>query len=130
MGIAAVLEGWWSDRIAARDYQALGPGTQDALAREAGVSKAALDRIVARGSRAGRELPRLLRAVELDPDTLKQRHPGVMRDMQAVCSTCAVASRCRRDLGRLVSRATFETYCPNAATVAALGARTWRRASA
>jgi hypothetical protein len=63
MGIAAVLEGWWSDRITAREYDALGPQARDALARDAGVSREALDRIVARGPRAGQELPRLLQSV-------------------------------------------------------------------
>src|SRR5687768_9766188 len=109
MGVAAVLEGWWSDRIAAREYAALGPQAQDALARDAGVSREALDRIVARGSRTGQELQRLLRAVDLNPDALRQRHSGVLRDMQAVCSTCAVVKRCRRDLGRRVSHVTIET---------------------
>jgi hypothetical protein len=126
MGISAILQSWWSDWNASREYEALGPAGRRALARDAGVATDVLDRIFSRRRSAGQELPRLLRTLDLQPGEVRQRHPDVVRDMQAVCSTCAVARRCRRDLARHVSRATFETYCPNAQTIAALGGRTWR----
>jgi hypothetical protein len=128
MGVAA-LGRWWSDWNAARAYHALGSDLKESLARDAGIPLDMLSRIASRGKSAGQELPRLLRALDLQPGDVRQRHPDVVRDMQAVCSTCAVVRRCRRDLARQVSRATFQTYCPNAQTIAALGERIRRKAA-
>jgi hypothetical protein len=47
--------------------------------------------------------------------------------MQVVCSACAIAKQCRRDLKQGVSRMSFHHYCPDTETIAALEGRTWWR---
>jgi hypothetical protein len=123
MGIVAAVQEWWSDRRAARAYEALGPTERGALARDVGAPEDILERIISRGSKAGEELPRLLQALHLDPETLQRTRPDVMRDMQITCSGCTVAKQCRRDLRQDVSRLTFHHYCPNTETIASVD---WR----
>lgn len=126
MGLITFFGRLRSDRSAARAFDALGPEVRGTLARDLGLSTGMLGRVVSRGGSAGRELPRLLRSVGLQPGDVRQRNPAVTRDMQAVCSTCEEWRRCRRDLERNVAQSTFESYCPNAQTISALGGRTWR----
>ena len=123
MGMAAKVQGWWSDYRVARAYEALQREEREALARDAGIPQETLARLVSRGAAAGTELPRLLEALHLDPETLRRKHPDVMRDLQITCSTCAATKECRRDLGQGIARLTFHQYCPNADTLAALESR-------
>jgi hypothetical protein len=82
---------------------------------------------MARGADAGAELERLLGALYLEAGELQKAHPDTMRDMAIVCSTCAVAKQCRRDLAHGVARLTFHQYCPNTESIAALEGRSWWR---
>jgi hypothetical protein len=127
MGILATARRWWSDRAEARTYEALGRDGREALARDVGIQEEILDRIVARGSRAGEELKRLLKAVYLDPQELRRTRPNAMRQMQTTCAACSVAKQCRRDLDRGVARVAYGTYCPNAELITALQRRSWWR---
>jgi hypothetical protein len=120
----ATLERLKSDWIAARAYSAPGADMRSEMARDVGISVGMLSLLVSRGgSGAGQVLPRLLRAVDLRSGDVRRRYPDVVRDMQAVCSTCTVKRRCRRDLTRPLPHLTFQTCCPNAPTIADLGGR-------
>ena len=120
MGVAAAFERWLSDRAAARAYETLGPEDRDALARDLGLDQDRLSRIVARGSRAGEELPRLLEAVNVDMGEIGRTDPDLLRDMQVTCSTCSVVRACRPHLDSGVARLVYQDYCPNAETISAL----------
>jgi hypothetical protein len=120
MDVAAKLRQWQRDWAAARSFERLGAGERDALARDLGLPEDTLDRIVSRGSGAGAELGRLLEALDLDPDHIGRAEPDVMRDMQITCSLCADVKECRSDLNRGIAGQTFQRYCPNAQTLAAL----------
>ncbi len=111
---------WRSDWSAQREFLALDRAEREALARDVGVAEDRLERALARGSRAGEELPRLLHALSLDRDVILRRHCGVLRDMQAVCSECPVVRSCRRRLDLGQASETYRAYCPNAETIDAL----------
>jgi hypothetical protein len=126
MGVIANLQRWWADQKDRSAFEDLGHEAQEALSRDIGLSLPVLERIVARGSRAGAELPRLLRALGLDPDALARSSPEAMRQMLATCSACSVAKECRRDLEHAVARLTYQVYCPNAQTISVLETSAWR----
>ncbi len=119
MGLMTLISNWRSDRKAGQELTSLETDELGALARDVGLSPDQLIRLTGRGAR--KELPRLLDAVGLAPERIGRAHPDVMRDMSIVCSGCAVARRCRRDLDRgwvpVVQR-----YCPNTETIKALQA--------
>jgi hypothetical protein len=104
-------------RSAARDLEALGPEERDALARELGVSAGALVEIAAFGD----EVARLMLALALDPEQLREQLPRLMCELRLICAGCDSKSRCRSDLarGRAASRS-FTAYCPSARTLAVL----------
>ena len=120
MDVIANLQRWWADQKDRSAFEDLGHEAQEALSRDIGLSLPVLERIVARGSRAGAELPLLLRALDLDPDALGHSSPEVMRQMLATCSACASAKECRRDLEHAVARLTYQAYCPNAETISVM----------
>jgi len=104
-------------RSAARDLEALGPEARDALARELGVSAGALVEVAAFGD----EVARLMLALALDPEELREQLPRLMCELRLICAGCDSKSRCRSDLarGRGASRS-FTAYCPSARTLAVL----------
>jgi hypothetical protein len=122
MDVIATLQRWWADQKDRQAFDDLGPEAQEALSRDIGLSLPVLERILARGSGAGAELPRLLQALALDPDALGHAAPEAMRQMLATCSACGSAKECRRDLDHAVARLTYEAYCPNAQTISVLEA--------
>ena len=121
MDLMTTIWNWRSSRKARHELNALDADELAVLARDVGLPLEHLARLTARGVHAGEEMPRLLRGAGLVPERLERTHPDVMRDMSIVCSGCAAASRCRRDLDRgwvpVVQR-----YCPNAETIKALRA--------
>src|SRR5215210_1031872 len=111
MGVAAALRRWFADWAAARAFDGLSPDQREALAHDMGVSEDVLNQIVSRGSRAGAELPRLLRTLNLDADRIGWTEPDVLRDLQVTCALCADVKDCRRDLDRGIAGQTFQRYC-------------------
>ena len=121
MGLMTTITHWRSGRKAGRELTSLDADGLAALARDVGLSPDQLTRLTARGGRAGEELPRLLDAVGLASERIGRTHPDVMRDMSIVCSGCAAARRCRRDLDRGWAPV-VQRYCPNTETISALRA--------
>lgn len=117
MGLAATIRQWRSNRARAHEFDALGPDQRNALARDIGIPEDVMVHIMARGARAGEELPRLMRSLALDAKWIRHWQPALVRDMSVTCSGCAVADRCRRDLDRGQAHLTYRGYCPNAETL-------------
>ena len=117
MGLAKTIRQWQSNRACAREFAALGPDQREALARDIGVPEDVVVRLVARGTQAGAELPRLMGVLALDPDRIRHKRTALMRDMSVTCSECAVVARCRRDLDRGQTFLSYCGYCPNAETL-------------
>ncbi len=129
MGLGATIGRWQANWAQAHELDALDKDQRDALARDIGVSAEMLPILVARGPDAADELPRLMEALSLDPERIRQIHAALMRDMSVTCSGCTAAVRCRDDLTHKRAPAHFSDYCPNAETLQELScqqARNWK----
>jgi hypothetical protein len=95
------------------------------MARDIGVSKSELHRLVRRGAGAADLLLRRMAVLDLDPKEVRAAEPATFRDLQRVCSMCESKRRCARDMARDCTLAAWRDYCPNAATLQALNAVPW-----
>jgi hypothetical protein len=119
MSIAGALRSWWSDRRAENEYHALPDAERSAIYRDLRVPEDVLDRVVEHGG-TPLELPRMLEALNLDPDAVKRKHSGVMRDLEVTCAGCGEQAHCHRDLDSGAAAEFYDAYCPNAVTMEAL----------
>ncbi|MBJ6127878.1 DUF6455 family protein [Microvirga splendida] len=117
MGLGSKIKEWQANWAQAHELDALDRDQREALARDVGVSAEMLSTLVARGPDAAAELPRLMEALSLDADQVRQIHAALMRDMSVTCSGCTTAVRCRDDLAHGQAPAHFSEYCPNAETL-------------
>ena len=90
------------------------------MANELGVSKQELYALVAKGPQSADELPRMMRALGLNPAIIDQTLGEVMRDLQRHCAMCDHKGECRDDLAAGRAAAHYREYCANAATLDAL----------
>lgn len=95
-----------------------------ALARDSGMSVAELRSIDMRGPRAADLLPRRMTAFHLNLEEIARRDPAVARDLRRVCVLCKSRQRCAKDLARNAPPETWEPYCANSGTLAALNVMT------
>jgi len=114
MGLGTAIKDWQLNWRRQHELDLLDPDQRNALARDIGVPAEMLPILVARGPDAAKELPRLMNAISLDPDQIRQIHASLMRDMSLTCSGCTAAIRCRDDLDRGVASVHYREYCPNA----------------
>jgi len=117
MGLGETIRHWQATWAQAHELDGLDQAQREALARDIGVPAAMLPALAARGPDAAAELPRLMEALSLDADRVRQIHAALMRDMSLTCSGCTVAVRCRDDLQQEQAPAHYAGYCPNAETL-------------
>jgi uncharacterized protein DUF6455 len=120
MTLASMIQHWRSNLTASREFAALGTEGRRALARDIGIPIGALADIISHGARSGGTLGEMMDALAVDPEAVRRHDPAILREMQVTCSGCTSARRCRRDLDRGWAPSTFDAYCPNAPTLAAL----------
>src|SRR5271169_3285697 len=75
-----------------------------------GLSPGELLSVTAKGPHAANELPKLLRALGVDPQKLSSEHPGTMRDLQRICVTCGHKGQCQHDLARGTAAGHYRDY--------------------
>jgi hypothetical protein len=63
---------------------------------------------------------RRMAALELDPERLARRQPGVMRDLERLCSICPTKKRCVKELAQDPDNPAWREHCLNALTLSAL----------
>jgi hypothetical protein len=90
------------------------------IARDIGVSPEELSFFTAKGPHAADELPKLLRALGVDPEKLASVEPAKMRDLQRICVTCGYKGQCRHDLASGTAASDYREYCPNAISLDAV----------
>ncbi len=118
-----IVELWtrWLERQASiREFNSLDATQREELARDTGISPKALESLSAQGPFESVELQRMMDALSLDVDKLKQTHAPVLRDMGMICSECCARSRCRRELDHRMASQNYHDYCPNTQTLSAL----------
>jgi len=90
------------------------------IARDIGVSPEELIFVANKGPHAADELPKLLRALGVDPQKLRSDDPSLMRSLQRICISCGPKDRCQHDLAEGTAGEHFREYCPNAMSLDAL----------
>jgi hypothetical protein len=124
------LQQWWS---AGSKWDALVRELEDAgedgarILHELRLNGGDIARLMAAGTDDALLLGRMMAALGIDADEVARGLPGVMRDLERVCASCASKDRCRHDLDGGDAPATWSGYCPNKATLSALQAVTLSR---
>ena len=84
------------------------------IARDIGVSTEELKFALEKGSHGSDELPRLLRAIGVDPQKLSSTEPALMRSLERICITCGHKEQCQHNLAAGTAVRHYQYYCPNA----------------
>lgn len=120
----AAVRGWARQRRLSRlTRQRLFACDSDEIARiahDVGLSSQELRHMAALGPDAAKLLFERVAALHLDAEALAEREPSTMRDLQRLCSSCAVKKRCQLDLVLIPDDPDWRQYCPNADTLDAL----------
>ena len=95
------------------------------MAHDVGVSASELRVLAKRGPQSANLLLRRMEALDLEQNEVAQIERATFQDLQRVCSMCDCKRRCARDLARKPFDPSWRDYCPNAQTLAALGALPW-----
>ena len=90
------------------------------IARDIGVSPEELISVINKGPHAADELPRLLRALGVDPQKLQSDDPGLTRSLQRICISCGHKDQCQHELAAGTAAEHYREYCPNAMSLDAL----------
>jgi hypothetical protein len=88
-----------------------------AIAGDIGLSTQELEFIASKGPHAADELPKLLRALGVDPQKLASRRGTTLRDLQRICITCGHKAQCQHELTAGTAAAHYHDYCPNAISI-------------
>lgn len=90
------------------------------IAGELGVAPDELRAMAGKGPHGADLLRKLLTALRVDSDEIAKANPGVMRDLQRLCVSCADKKRCAHELAAGTAAGHFHEYCPNSYTLDAL----------
>ena len=122
--VLSTVSEWWRDaRHRWRDLpdvDALPPEKVAAMALELGITDAELKRIVAGADGVPLLLGRRLAALGLDPGEVAALSPLLLADLKRSCNACAERDRCIDDMKSDPLAPGWESYCPNAGTLASL----------
>jgi len=115
---------WYRNWRAARDggfeLQCAGAAEVERIAQELGLSTFELRELVSRPDDSDL-LAKRLSGLNLEPRAMAGSDPCTFRDLQRVCAMCAFKYRCARDLVIDPEQQDWRDYCPNAATLRAIG---------
>ena len=124
--VATVIEmfgDWLKHKADIKELCECNSGDFGRIARELGVTPGDLDRLVRQGPHAADELPKMLKVLGIDEETIARTQPLVLRDMQRVCASCGYKRQCDDDLAAGTAAREYEEYCGNVQTIDALGAK-------
>lgn len=95
------------------------------MARDLRMSTSELRAVAKKGPEAADLLLRRMAALDLDPKEVVRFEPATFRDLQRVCTMCKSHRQCASDFAHGAPVSTWESYCPNTGTLAALSAMPW-----
>ena len=84
------------------------------IARDIGVSPEELRFATSKGPHAADELPKLLRALGVDPQKLASDDPAIIRSLERICISCGHKNHAQHDLAAGTAASHYRDYCPNA----------------
>lgn len=113
---------WWRDLTAAPLVSAVGEVEANKIASDVGVTIPELEAVRHQGAAAAYPMYRRLASLGLDEEQIAREEPGVLHDLQRVCSLCADKKQCLHELKADPSNTHWQDYCPNMPTFEALEA--------
>jgi hypothetical protein len=130
--LLAAIGTWWrnwtNSRAALFEVESLGDAELARVADDAGLSASQLRTLAGKWPDSADLLSQRLAALQLDEAAVRQTEPGVLRDLERVCSLCREKPHCGHDIDRNPIDPEWRTYCPNVETLDALEAeRSMRR---
>jgi hypothetical protein len=124
LSLSDTLARWWSNwRTARRNVAALdccGSEEAERIAHDVGVTAPELRTLAGKWPDSTNLLMCRLAAFKLNPGEIRRKDPGVLQDLQRVCTLCANTEDCAHDLARNPSDPVWHVYCPNVMTIQAL----------
>jgi len=115
----------WFRGSSALDFECCGEAEIERMARDVRMSVSELRAMARKGPKAADLLLRRMAALDLDPKEVARLEPAALRDLQRVCTMCKSHRRCASDFAHDAPLPAWESYCPNAGTLAALSAMPW-----
>jgi len=99
------------------EFGMCGPDEVMRMAKDIGVTPSQLQELVRQGSDSANLLKRMLVALHVDPKTIPDIDPLVMREMNWLCMTCGNKKRCEHELAKGTATEHFHEFCPNAVSI-------------
>ena len=125
-GVADLWRRWTCSDAFTPGLQCDAMGQLEQMARDIGVSPLELQRLARLGPDAADLLMTRMAAMGLDRAEVSEVEPGMLRDMQRACALCSHHRRCTGDMARRPDDESWQSYCPNVATLKALNAMPWQ----
>lgn len=123
-GALSVVTGWWrnwkSRRAAIDELNRCSADETVHIARDVGVNSSELRMLAGQSPDSADLLSQRLAALQLTENEVVRSEPGVLRDLQRVCTVCDEKQRCGHEIDRDPSDPAWRGYCPNAETLGAL----------
>ncbi|WP_137045874.1 hypothetical protein [Pseudolabrys sp. FHR47] len=116
------LAQWWRDLTAAPLVSAVGEVEATKIASDVGVTIPELEAVRHKGAAAAYPMYSRLASLGLDERQIAREEPGVLHDLQRVCSVCVDKKQCLHELKADPGNTHWQDYCPNIPTFEALEA--------
>lgn len=113
---------WWRGWTAVPLATEVGGDEATRIAADVGLTVPDLESARHMGAAAAYPMYRRLASLGLDEQAITRSEPGVMHDLQRVCSFCADKKECLHELKQDPNDPTWQQYCPNMPTFEALQA--------
>lgn len=121
------LQHWWQEHqeISRTMREITANGQQDlmAIAKDCGLTADQLVGLVKSGPHGADEMQFLMKALNIDPDTVRCEEPQLYRSMILNCALCPDKSECQHDLSQGSAPQHYVHYCLNEASMNDLRAR-------
>jgi hypothetical protein len=115
----------WFKGSSESDFGCCGEAEIGRMAKDLRMSASELRAVAKKGPKAADLLLRRMADLDLDPKEVAWLEPAAFRDLQRVCTMCKSHRRCAWDFARGAPPPTWERYCPNTGTLAALDGMPW-----
>jgi len=122
--LGGIISAWWRNwkqgRATLLEIDGLESGERSRVARDIGVTSSELQTLAGKWPDSTDLLSQRLASLQLSEDAVAQAEPGVLRDLQRVCTLCNEKQRCGHDIDCDPANPQWRAYCPNAETLDAL----------
>lgn len=122
--LGGIISAWWHNwkqgRATLSEIDGLENGELSRIARDVGVNSTELRTLAGKWPDSADLVSQRLAALQLSEDAVARAEPGVLRDLQRVCTLCDEKQRCGHDIDFHLSNPRWREYCPNVATLDAL----------